>query len=809
MRTGSAITGLAGLASISSGVTASLPNIIAGCDHICKQRMLYSTLDAGVRFGVDLALDAYNSAKWCASEDSCPATIDSACSMITRRLISGAGHVLRNGDDVDYVNFEAKSFQQATYWGAEWGYRALNRTSEGIDINPVAMKRLKKTLKYFPIMPEGSVVNEEAFEEEMNKPSPAKPAPLMQPRDVAPLTSTTSPSRGACGILPSFTTHYNAQGLNVTIDLCAHSNDAIGTYPTLTSAHSTSMTDSGPVTTTVNSATNGETPTASKSTSEALVTAILPGGSTAIVTALLPAGSPTALPETSDTAAISDSASTSAAATTTRSSLATSSHHATRPSTVNFATTLPAHDPSSQPKSASSSSLEHTAPADPKSVGSSSVASSTQKTAGSSPTGSDPHSSQTSAHPPSAGESYGANDYDEDDEHDDHKLLLGLGVGLGLGVPVVGGVLWALGDHFLVEKTLSAIIKDTVLKGAVWLKSLLQAKDESVDRITQMSAEDAQFLRQPGLRQLDETNYRFERIMQDYVDQDIPDVRARIEDLEGEFNPEQAMTLPDGTLFDNGLRRVFRYERYSPSRGMMESEYVRPADPGNSLNYYLEDYGWRRFVKTTPEGHPVLRNGRPRYTWKRPADLLLIDEDLEWRNVRSRFGRRDADTSNPVFEYLSNPIGTPVGDDLSSQPIIKLNGESIIVDSVGRVQDSLGDTIAAEMLPSANSSPTLRKFLKDIGSKYLLIWDAADGENLQIISKEEFLNRPGNPVLRNPARGSIFGNSIPAAAGTTTKYLSTDYVTRTHHVDFTTLYESTALVTGSMPAPTTLATIRR
>ncbi|KAF7187545.1 hypothetical protein HII31_11169 [Pseudocercospora fuligena] len=416
-------------------------------------------------------------------------------------------------------------------------------------------------------------------------------------------------------------------------------------------------------------------------------------------------------------------------------------------------------------------------------------------------------------------------------------------------------------------------LKDSVLEGFSFLKHLFQAKDEAVRHMANPNSSTERFLREPGQRAMDRTNYRYERLIQNLIE-DGHDYLREIPDFTGEFEPERADTLPDGTIFDNGLRRTYRYERFSARSGLMENVYVRPAD----IDYTHSDYDWyhplgyRRFVWTDERGEPLppfnhmngTSTGRSRYLWVQPSDLQLIDEDQEWQNVRSRF-IRPRDTDVPVIQYLSKPDGAAIGDTLSSQPILQLDGESIIVDAVARVQDQFGDTVAAEMIAPEYSSEKLKNLLNE--RKYLVTWDASGHGDVELISREDFLSRPGKPVLRKPLRVSeesdygwgphgpaewpghgldMYGYPIPGHNGTSptyssllstvtpsigTTYLSTDYTTRTHYVNFTTsyesteystrthvvdlttLYESTALsthfVTAPMSAPTTLATIGR
>ncbi|KAF7187532.1 hypothetical protein HII31_11156, partial [Pseudocercospora fuligena] len=302
------------------------PNGLKGCDSTCKQRILYTNIDSAARIGVSLAEDAYNSADWCVSEDSCSRTIDSTCSMITRRLIEAAHDGLENVNEAEFWDIAERSMKRAAYWGADWGSRVLNRTSEEKSVNPDAMKRLKRTLKNFPYAPERSVVNRKALEEEMNKPlsgddSLAEPTPSMQLKNLDPSFSTISPDMldteaegggGVCDIVPQFSKHWDKSWGHVTIDLCARFTHTTRSHPALTSSHlattksSTSADDSTipslPATTTQ------DAPAASNQTTGSLVTAILPNGSTAIVTAILPAATSDASSATTDALGSSDSA---------------------------------------------------------------------------------------------------------------------------------------------------------------------------------------------------------------------------------------------------------------------------------------------------------------------------------------------------------------------------------------------------------------------------------------------------------------------------------------------------------------------
>ncbi|KXT09301.1 hypothetical protein AC579_2856 [Pseudocercospora musae] len=906
MKTSAALTGLAGLATLSHGTTAFLSkdpdDSIVGCDHICKQRMLYTTVDGAARQGVSLALDAYNSAKWCVSEDWCPRTIDSTCSMITRRLIEAAQDGLKNGDDADFWDIGERSVRRATYWGADWGSRVLNHTSEEKGINPEAMKRLNDTLKNFPYMPEGSVVNRKALEEEMEKPPPAEDSsarstPSMQLKNLAPPVSTASPDLleigaedggGVCALVPSFTTHWNRPWGHVTVDLCAQSAHTTEPHPALTSSHLATTRYSASIgtstTLSVPATTIQDTPAASAQTTGSLVTAVLPGGSTAIVTAILPAATSNVPSAATDAVGpSSNSASLSAAAaTTTQDSVAMSSHDATTlpglnpvshspvtPSSSSTSSADTENGPSPLKPSSSSSHVGSTTSAAPTSIHSDSSSShakssSTERTAGHNEPPSTASSGQSTAasspsdsgQQPSQAPRHGSSDGDDDDDH----LKLGLGVGLGIGAVLFGGAVWALGSYLHTRKMLAMPLKESVLEAFSFLKHLFKGKDEAVRRMANPNSFHERFLREPGQREMDRLNYLYEREIQRAIQRG--DQTRRLPDFTRAFEPERAMALPDGTTFDYGLRRVFRYETYVPTRGHLITGYVRAAAPQRTwFHTAMQDMGYRRFVRTTPQGHPVLHHGQLRYVWRMPRDIKLIDQGLEWRNVRSRFSHLKRDAVDPVIQYLSKPGGAAEGDTLSSQPIVLVNGESIIVDSVGRVKDQEAtDTIVGEMIAPGDSSPALRKLLKQ--REYLLTWEASGNGDVQLISREEFLNKPGNPMLRTPARVNdgpedfgwsntspadwpgygldAYGNPIPGYNGTTTyssllstvtpsietTYLSTDYTTRTHYVDLitdystrthvvdlTTSYEITALsthfVTGSMPAPTTLATIGR
>ncbi|KXT00505.1 hypothetical protein AC578_4100 [Pseudocercospora eumusae] len=150
------------------------------CDHLCKQRILYTNTDDAARMGVSLAMQAHQSGAWCNSQDWCQATINSTCSMITSKIVKEAIPALKTCDTECFINLMDNSAQKSTYWAASWADKALNTPSEGRTVEPEAVKRFKTTMQYLELIPADSIVNRTALDEVM-KHSHALPLPVPDP----------------------------------------------------------------------------------------------------------------------------------------------------------------------------------------------------------------------------------------------------------------------------------------------------------------------------------------------------------------------------------------------------------------------------------------------------------------------------------------------------------------------------------------------------------------------------------------------------------------------------------------------------
>ncbi|KAF7186498.1 hypothetical protein HII31_12200 [Pseudocercospora fuligena] len=150
------------------------------CDHLCKQKILYTNTDDAARLAVSLAMQAHQSGAWCDSQDWCPGTINSTCSMITSKIVKEAIPSLKECDTECFINVMGSSMQKSSYWAGSWADKALSTTSEGRTVDHEALNRLNTTLQYLELIPAESIVNRTALDEVMRSPH-ALPLPVLGP----------------------------------------------------------------------------------------------------------------------------------------------------------------------------------------------------------------------------------------------------------------------------------------------------------------------------------------------------------------------------------------------------------------------------------------------------------------------------------------------------------------------------------------------------------------------------------------------------------------------------------------------------